>query len=127
MPSVEELQALSAEKMGTHTLTHILHDSGWMRGFSLKFSDGSISPKKGNYIVKSSAKVDVPIPPKNPRLRRGSTKSTFQTDALQMALFKPKTHPIVEQLQNLDLNLLAPLDALNLLYELKNKADLPTK
>ena len=44
-----------------------------------------------------------------------------------MSLFKPKTHPIVEQLQNLDLNLLAPLDALNLLYELKNKADLSTK
>lgn len=84
--------------------------------------DGEASDEKAD-----APKADVPIPPKNPRLRRSSTKSTFQTDALQMALFKPKTHPIVEQLQNLDLNQLAPLDALNLLYELKNKADLPTK
>lgn len=61
--------------------------------------------------------------PKAPRPRRRMSRSTFQDDSLQLALFTPKTHPIVEQLQNLDLNGLTPMGALNLLYELKAKAD----
>ena len=61
--------------------------------------------------------------PKAPRPRRRMSRSTFQDDSLQLALFTPKTHPIVEQLQNLDLNGLTPMGALNLLYELKAIAD----
>ena len=61
--------------------------------------------------------------PKAPRPRRRMSHSAFQDDSLQLALFTPKTHPIVEQLQNLDLNGMTPMGALNLLYELKAKAD----
>jgi hypothetical protein len=32
-------------------------------------------------------------------------------------------HPVVDQLRTLDVNRLSPLDALNLLAELKRKAD----
>ena len=61
--------------------------------------------------------------PKAPRPRRRMSQSAFQDDSLQLALFTPKTHPIVEQLQNLDLNEMTPMGALNLLYQLKAKAD----
>ena len=57
------------------------------------------------------------------RPRRRLSQSAFQGDSLQLALFTPKTHPIVEDLQNLDLNQLTPMGALNLLYQLKAKAD----
>ena len=60
MPSVTELQALSAQNMSKQTLTHILHREGYMSLFSLKFSDGSISPKKGNYKKKPSEEVAIP-------------------------------------------------------------------
>ena len=60
---------------------------------------------------------------KAPRPRRRLSQSAFQGDSLQLALFTPKTHPIVEDLQNLDLNQLTPMGALNLLYQLKAKAD----
>lgn len=60
---------------------------------------------------------------KTPRPRRRMSQSAFQDDSLQLALFTPKTHPIVEQLQDLDLNEMTPMGALNLLYQLKAKAD----
>ena len=64
MPTVDELQVLSAEKMSKQTLTHILHDSGDMDYLSLKFSDGSISPKEGNYEnTPKLAKVAIPAQP----------------------------------------------------------------
>ena len=61
--------------------------------------------------------------PKMPRPRNRLTRSTLQGDELQLALFTPKTHPIVEELRQLDLNQLSPLDALNQIYQLKAKAD----
>ena len=61
--------------------------------------------------------------PRTPRPRRRISKSTFEGDALQLALFTPKTHPIVEQLRNTEVNQMTPLDALNLLYQLKARAE----
>ena len=69
---------------------------------------------------------DSPLPkaaPKVPRPRRRMSRSTFQGDSLQLALFTPKTHPIVEELRNLELNQMTPMDALNLIYHLKAKAE----
>ena len=61
--------------------------------------------------------------PKAPRSRRRMSRSTFQGDSLQLALFTPKTHPIVEELRNIELNQMTPMDALNLIYHLKAKAE----
>jgi DNA mismatch repair protein MutS len=61
--------------------------------------------------------------PRAPRPRRRLSKATFEGDALQLALFTPKTHPIVEQLRNTEVNQMTPLDALNLLYQLKARAE----
>ncbi len=69
---------------------------------------------------------DQPSPksvPKAPRPRRRMSRSTFQEDSLQLALFTPKTHPIVEELRNTELNQMTPMDALNLIYHLKAKAE----
>ena len=60
---------------------------------------------------------------KAPRARKRLSRSTLQGDELQLALFTPKTHPVVEELRQLDLNQLSPLDALNQIYELKAKAE----
>ena len=61
--------------------------------------------------------------PRAPRPRRRISRATFEGDALQLALFTPKTHPIVEQLRSVEVNQLTPLDALNLLYQLKARAE----
>ena len=71
----------------------------------------------------TAAPPDAKFPPKIPRPRRRISRSTLQGDSLQLALFTPKTHPIVEQLRHLDLNQMTPLDALNVLYQLKAKED----
>jgi DNA mismatch repair protein MutS len=77
-----------------------------------------------NLSVEGDASDRLPkAAPKAPRPRRRLSQSAFQDDSLQLALFTPKTHPIVEELQNLDLNQLTPMGALNLLYQLKAKAD----
>jgi DNA mismatch repair protein MutS len=39
----------------------------------------------------------------------------------QLELFKSRPHPVLEELRQLDLNKLTPLDALNFLAELKEK------
>jgi DNA mismatch repair protein MutS len=57
-----------------------------------------------------------------PHNRKRISRKTFQDNSLQMALFTPKTHPIVEELQNLDLNQLTPMEALNLIYKLQARA-----
>ena len=41
----------------------------------------------------------------------------------QLALFTPREHPLLEELRNLDTNELTPLEALNLLAELKRRAE----
>ena len=60
---------------------------------------------------------------KMPRPKRQITRKTLQSDSLQMALFTPKTHPLVEELRQLELSQITPLDAVNLLYDLKSKAE----
>ena len=81
-----------------------------------------------NLSIESNQADDASEPPTNlttsgmPRKRKRISRKTFQDDSLQMALFTPKTHPIVEELQNLDLNQLTPMEALNLIYQLKARA-----
>ena len=61
--------------------------------------------------------------PKMPKPRRRVSRKTIQSDALQMALFTPKTHPLVEEIRQLELSQVTPLDAVNILYDLKAKAE----
>ena len=58
-----------------------------------------------------------------PRPKRRITQKTLQSDSLQMALFAPKTHPLVEEIRQLELSQMTPLDAVNILYDLKTKAE----
>ena len=58
-----------------------------------------------------------------PRPKRRVTRKTLQSDSLQMALFTPKTHPLVEEIRQLELSQMTPLDAVNILYDLKAKAE----
>ena len=66
-------------------------------------------------------------PPKShptlPKPRRRVSRKTLQSDSLQMALFTPKTHPLVEEIRQLELTQVTPLDAVNILYDLKAKAE----
>ena len=43
--------------------------------------------------------------------------------SVQLALLTPEEHPVVKRLRDLDPEQLSPLDALSLLYELRNEAD----
>ena len=61
--------------------------------------------------------------PTLPKPRRRVSRKTMQSDALQMALFTPKTHPLVEEIRRLELTQVTPLDAVNILYDLKAKAE----
>ena len=61
--------------------------------------------------------------PTMPKPRRRVSRKTIQSDSLQMALFTPKTHPLVEEIQRLELTQITPLDAVNILYDLKAKAE----
>ena len=61
--------------------------------------------------------------PTMPKPRRRVSRKTMQSDSLQLALFTPKTHPLVEEIQQLELTQITPLDAVNILYDLKAKAE----
>ena len=61
--------------------------------------------------------------PTLPKPRRRISRKTLQSDSLQMALFTPKTHPLVEEIRRLELAQVTPLDAVNILYDLKAKAE----
>ena len=61
--------------------------------------------------------------PTMPKPRRRVSRKTLQSDSLQMALFTPKTHPLVEEIRRLELTQVTPLDAVNILYDLKAKAE----
>ena len=61
--------------------------------------------------------------PTMPKPRRRVSRKTMQSDSLQMALFTPKTHPLVEEIRRLELTQVTPLDAVNILYDLKAKAE----
>ena len=41
----------------------------------------------------------------------------------QFEMFSDRPHPVIEQLQDLDVDSLSPKDALNLLYSLKNDTE----
>jgi DNA mismatch repair protein MutS len=60
---------------------------------------------------------------KMPRPKHRVTRKTLQSDSLQLALFTPKTHPLVEEIRQLELSQMTPLDAVNILYDLKTKAE----
>ena len=60
---------------------------------------------------------------KMPRPKRRVTRKTLQSDSLQLALFTPKTHPLIEEIRQLELSQMTPLDAVNILYDLKAKAE----
>ena len=61
--------------------------------------------------------------PKMPKPQRRVSRKMLQNDALQMALFTPKTHPLIEEIRQLELAQVTPLDAVNILYDLKAKAE----
>ena len=61
--------------------------------------------------------------PTLPKPRRRVSRKTLQSDSLQLALFTPKTHPLVEEIRRLELTQVTPLDAVNILYDLKAKAE----
>ena len=61
--------------------------------------------------------------PTMPKPRRRVSRKTLQSDSLQLALFTPKTHPLVEEIRQLELTQVTPLDAVNILYDLKAKAE----
>jgi DNA mismatch repair protein MutS len=41
---------------------------------------------------------------------------------LQLTLFEAEPHPVIEKIANLDLSVLSPIEALNILYELQKSA-----
>ena len=63
------------------------------------------------------------VHPTLPKPRRRVSRKAIQSDSLQMALFTPKTHPLVEEIRALELAKVTPLDAVNILYDLKAKAE----
>lgn len=58
-----------------------------------------------------------------PRPKHRITRKTLQNDSLQMALFTPKTHPLIEEIRQMELSKITPLDAVNILHDLKAKAE----
>jgi len=55
------------------------------------------------------------------QLESQSKDQSFVLDIPQQMDLFPETNPILKELENLDLNSLTPLDALNQLYEWKKK------
>lgn len=49
-------------------------------------------------------------------------ESEKQKKPIQLSLFKKPAHPVIEQLQNIDISVMTPLDAINILNELKEQA-----
>lgn len=54
--------------------------------------------------------------------RRPANTIAAKTQRMQMTLFEAEAHPVIEQLQRLDLSTLSPIEALNLLYQLQKEA-----
>ncbi|MCB0168213.1 MAG: DNA mismatch repair protein MutS, partial [Anaerolineae bacterium] len=54
------------------------------------------------------------------RERRERTRQAFS--GVQMSFLAPETHPLVEEIKELDVDSLSPLEALNKLYKLKQRA-----
>ncbi|MCB0211602.1 MAG: DNA mismatch repair protein MutS [Anaerolineae bacterium] len=54
------------------------------------------------------------------RERRERTRQTFS--GVQMSFLAPEIHPLVEEIKEIDVDSISPLEALNKLYELKKRA-----
>ncbi len=52
---------------------------------------------------------------------KNEPKPQREEDALQMGMFADMNNAVIEELKNLDVNTLTPIEALTKLYELKNK------
>jgi DNA mismatch repair protein MutS len=50
-------------------------------------------------------------------------KSQLSPQPVQLALFEPKSHQVVEELKDIDLNHITPLEAINKLDELKKMVE----
>ncbi|GCE47077.1 DNA mismatch repair protein MutS [Thermosporothrix hazakensis] len=55
--------------------------------------------------------------------RRKAMRDLTMPQAWQMTLFAPETHPVVEELKNLAIDELTPIEAISKLYELQQKAN----
>jgi DNA mismatch repair protein MutS len=42
---------------------------------------------------------------------------------MQLSLFGPETHPLIDEIKEMDVDSISPLEALNKLYELKQRAN----
>ena len=73
----------------------------------------SIAPKKfcKNWSAKGDAKA-----------RRKAMRDITMPVAWQMTLFQPESHPLVEEIKNLAIDELTPIEAISKLYELQQKA-----
>ena len=68
----------------------------------------------------SNLEDDELTPSRQPRIGRGS-RAPRSENAEQLSIFSAEPHPVVEELRNLDLNRLPPIEALKLLASLKEK------
>ena len=80
--------------------------------------------QRANQILAILEEHNISVDKKSaPKPRRRTHKQTFRDDSLQLSLFTPQTHPVVDELKSIDLNNMTPLDALNKLNELKSKVE----
>ncbi len=56
----------------------------------------------------------------NSTLLGKDTKISARTEKLQMTLFEAEKHPVMEELEKLDVSTMSPIEAMNKLYELQN-------
>ena len=54
-------------------------------------------------------------------------KPTAESPEYQLSLFLPADHPVVEDIKELDLDLMTPVEAMNALYRLQQKAADPDR
>lgn len=72
--------------------------------------------------VLSNLESDELTPSKLPRIARGKRAPRVESID-QLSLFEPKAHPVLKELRELNMNELTPLEALNMLAELKKKLE----
>ena len=56
------------------------------------------------------------------RLLDRGAKVSAKTEKLQMTLFEAEKHPVVEEIEKLDVSTMSPIEAMNKLYELQKQA-----
>ena len=56
------------------------------------------------------------------KTRRKAMKDMLMPTTMQMTLFAAESHPLVEEIKNLDIDELTPIEAISKLYELQQKA-----